>query len=132
MTKFEVKTKLTKVFEELEKQGIISRQKFSCCSNCGGYEITEIAVEKIKNGTPKEEIKGCCFYHKQDEDGWKDGYSLMLRYGDMSSQEFGNIGLSTVEVGNIICTELDKQNIVYEWDKNPNNCIEVKNPEGRE
>jgi|WetSurSiteA1Bulk_404760.scaffolds.fasta_scaffold02200_9 hypothetical protein len=131
MTKFTVKNKLTKVFEELEKQGIISRQNFSCCSNCGGYEITGIAVEKIKNGTSKEEIKGCCFYHNQDEDGWKEGQNLMLRYGDMDSTEFGEIGLPTIEVGKIICSELDKENIVYTWDQNPNKCIEVHNPDRR-
>lgn len=131
MTKHSVKLKLRNAFEELEKQGILSRMNFSCCSNCGGYEITQIAVEKIKNGTPKEAIKGCCFWHNQDEDGWKEGYNLMLRYGDMSSTEFGDIGLSTLEVGKLICTELDKQNIVYNWDQDPNKCIEVKNPDGR-
>lgn len=131
MTKQTVKIKLRKVFEELEKQGILAKMNFSCCSNCGGYELTTIAVEKIKNGTPKEAIKGCCFYHNQDEDGWKEGHNLMLRYGDMSSTEFGNIGLSTLEVGKIICSELQKENIVYDWNEDPNRCIEIHNPDRR-
>jgi hypothetical protein len=129
MTKEEIHEKLKQLFKDLRKQGIISRMNFSCCSSCGGYEITTMAQKRIDEGTPKESIRGCCFYHHQDQQGWDRNESLMLRYGDMSSEKYGDIGLPTIEVGKIITSLLDKYGVQYKWDGNPNSCIEITNPD---
>ena len=104
--KTEVRTGLRAAFKDLRSQGLIARMNYMCCSNCAGYNLTQQAVKKIQKGTPQEEIKGCAFWHNQDEMNWKETGKLMIGYGDMNSHEFGAIGLETKKVGEIIVEAL--------------------------
>ena len=139
--KTRVYRRLNRAFHLMRKRGLIAKANFSCCSNCGGYEITTLAEKMIDGGKPKDEIKGCCFYHAQDNEVideylergkyWKRFVpkfpkdALHLRYGDMHSSNHDVIGLSTREVGVIVCECLMEAGVGHRWDGNPGQTIRV-------
>lgn len=67
-------TSLTRAFDELEEQGIIARQNFSCCGTCAPGEIQE----ERKGGNPS---RGYVYYHMQDAEQLVEDRSTMLGYG---------------------------------------------------
>src|SRR5579883_3124579 len=54
--------KLDAAFDELEQQGIVSRQNFTCCQTCGHAEIWD----EVELARQDAEVKGYVFYHMQD------------------------------------------------------------------
>lgn len=119
-------TRLTKVFRELRKQGLIARQNFLCCGNCAGSQIACDITEMIDKGKDRASIKGCVFYHQQDAERFREGYDLWLAFGNVDTEKYGKVGLSTVAVGYMVCAELAKAGIRYEWDGNESKRISVK------
>jgi len=110
------KTRLNNAFKEMRKQGLITRQNYLCCQTCAGYGITTDVVEMIKNGRKKkEDIKGCVFYHHQDNELLKRNHSFYLAFGSLDSKELGLIGLNTKDVGKIVCDCLSKNQIEHSW-----------------
>jgi len=114
----EMKARLTKAFRNMRKEGLLARQNFECCSSCAGYSMTLRARELISNGKEKSEIKGCCFYHAQDNDDLVVGRGFYLSYGPMDSQEHGVIGLSNEEVAKIVIKCLKDAGVETDWDGN--------------
>jgi hypothetical protein len=128
---------LDAAFEALTEAGFLARQNFMCCSNCAGTALANEAEKLVDAGTPP---KGCVFYHEQDAEVFgydeedEDGYvsrnrrcgNLMIRYGNLDTTKHGEIGLPTVEVGQIVCKTFDKFGVPYEWDNDPSSCIEVR------
>jgi len=104
-------------FKNLRKQGLIARANFLCCSNCAGSEI-----ESYVSNLPEEKakrIKGCVFWHKQDEDDiWRHG-EMYLAYGSIDSSKHGEVGLPTKEVGELVVRALKEQGLSVEWDGDP-------------
>lgn len=123
-------SKLSDAFEELRKRGYLARMNFACCGNCAGYELTTIAVRSIKSGKfKKEDIKGCVFFHAQDNDSRKREGAFHVGYGPLESQEFGTIGHSAAETGKEVCEVLTQFGIATEWDGDPHQRIWViENP----
>lgn len=134
--------RLNRAFHLMRRRGLIAKANYECCSSCAGYGITNEAVKLIDSGKrTKDSIKGCCYYHGQDneivrqylyeERSWrrcdpvfpKD--SMMLRYGPLDSQEHGEIGLSTKEVGMIVCDCLMEAGVKFAWEGDPGRCIEI-------
>ena len=103
--------KVLKAYTELRKEGIVCRANFSCCSNCGGYEITDIAEKMVRDG---KTVNGCVFWHRQDEDCYWENGLLYLRYGDMESTELGtSIHDLFKRTGWIEETDIEK--LIAEW-----------------
>lgn len=125
----EAKEKLNEAFKLLRKEGIIARQKFSCCNGCGGEEIATDVEKMIDAG--RTAPKGATFYSKQG--GFIDSpdtrfarvTKLYLTFGQVHTQKYGEVGLPTVEVGKLICTALDKVGLHYEWDGTADNSIVI-------
>jgi hypothetical protein len=69
--------RLDQAFAALNRQGIVARQDFSCCNNCGFTEIWD-EVEETEKQQP---VEGYVFYHLQcTEEAIKTGQLLMC-YG---------------------------------------------------
>jgi hypothetical protein len=130
------KDNLNKAFKALRALGMLARQSFLCCSNCAGTALANDAEKMVDAGkTPK----GCVFYHRQDaaalvppswDRPWRsrrpaDKRTLMIRYGKLDTNKHGNVGLPTVEVGKLVCKTFDECGVPYEWDGNPDSCIQV-------
>jgi hypothetical protein len=117
------KTKINKAFRLMRKAGLIAKQNYWCCQGCAGCAITNEAVQLLTAG---KTVKGCCFYHKQDEDDRKEGYDFHLAYGTMQSSSLGQIGTSNEEIGQIVAQCLREAEVPYEWDGKGNTRIMVK------
>jgi hypothetical protein len=127
MTKNEVRSNILKAFAYLRRKGIIARANFLCCQTCAGYDITQIAVKRVNAG---KEVKGCVFWHAQDEQNWQRSGSMFLAFGNMDSGDLGgNIGLETTLVGKIVVEALKKFNVPYEWDGSSGRRIKVMEKE---
>ena len=69
--------RLDSAFAALNAQGIVARQDFSCCNNCGFTEIWDEVEEEEK----QHSVEGYVFYHLQcTEQAIKTG-QLLMAYG---------------------------------------------------
>jgi len=69
--------RLDEAFASLNQQGIVARQDFSCCNNCGFTEIWD-EVEKEEERRP---VEGYIFYHLQCTERAIQTGQLLLAYG---------------------------------------------------
>ena len=53
--------RLDEAFAALNRQGIVARQDFSCCNNCGFTEIWD----EVEEAEKQQPIEGYVFYHLQ-------------------------------------------------------------------
>jgi len=121
--KKEARAKVIEVFREMRKLGFLARADFLCCNTCARYSLTNRAEELREKG---KEVKGAMFWHKQAEQGFWDDGRLFIVSGTLDSDKFGEIGLPTVEVGEILSEALKKEGIIVVWDGNPEEKILVK------
>lgn len=70
--------RLDKAFAELEERGVICRQDFTCCGNCG---VAEIGVELNEAERRGIHVRGYAFYHQQDTERAVEGDGVYLNYG---------------------------------------------------
>ncbi len=89
--------RLDAAFAELEGDGILARQHYSCCATCGVAEIHGELDRAEKSGSP---ARGFTFFHMQDTEHAIAGESLYLSYGsaDRDSQASVAIGREVVDV----------------------------------
>lgn len=71
--------RLRTAFDQLEEEGIVARENFTCCGTCGAAEIgTEIEDFEAQTGRP---ASGYVFFHQQDTDRATEGGGLYFNYG---------------------------------------------------
>ncbi len=121
-----MKSKLTKAFRLMRKEGLIAYQNFLCCQSCASSEIVE-RFEKM-NETKRVKIKGVCFYHHQDEQNFRDSGRGYLAFGSVSykdpvtGQEI-ETPLPVVEVGKLVTKCLTEAGLKVEWDESEHHRI---------
>lgn len=99
--------RLDDAFAELTRSGIVCRQDFSCCGNCGVAEIGgEIETER-QAGVP---VRGYAFYHMQDTESAAGGYGLGLNYGALEKGED-----AALTVGRKITETLERHGLKTDW-----------------
>jgi len=122
----ETRIKVKEAFRQLRKEGFIARANHLCCSNCAGYNLTEKATEDVELGKKKkEEIKGCVFWHNQDDESFNRRGILFLSFGNLHSQQIGDIGIGTLEVGKRVVEVLREKGLDVEWPEDTSIRIEV-------
>jgi hypothetical protein len=113
MEKQKVRNNVLKAFAQLRKEGYLAKANYLCCQTCAGYALTATAVKLVKAG---KEIKGCVYWHKQDEKNfWKNGI-FYLSFGPLDSKQHGKIGLPTIKVGKHVVAVLKQHSVKTEWD----------------
>ena len=118
-----VKLKLTEAFKILRKEGFIARQNFMCCGNCAGYDIATIVSKMPEKKRAK--VKGCVFYHHQDNDRLKETGKVMLAYGPLETSAHGTVGLPDVEVGRRVVEVLKQVGLTVDWNGEGSQRIET-------
>ena len=89
--------RLDSAFSALNTQGIVARQNFSCCNNCGFTEIWD-EVDKEETQHP---VEGYVFYHLQcTEQAIKTG-QLLLAYGSVEEDPEAFLGVANKIVGEL-------------------------------
>jgi len=110
--------RLDMAFAALERAGVVSRQDFSCCGNCGVGEIQDEMGKVGKTGT---RVRGYAFYHMQDTESAVEGGGLYLNYGAVEDGE-----AAAVEIGKEIAASLKQQGLQVDWDESWAKRIGVK------
>ena len=107
--------RLDRALAKLEAVGVVARQNFSCCNNCGHQEILEAVSEVRERG---HKVMGYVFYHQQDTDSALGGEGLHLRYGSVKRG-----GEAIAEVGRCIASVLGEEGLVVRWNDDPTQTI---------
>ncbi len=84
--------RLDAAFDDLEKDGIVARQNFTCCQSCGSYEIGD----EIDAAKKKGAVIGYTFYHQQDTESAADGCGLYLLYGALKAKDAKRVAKAIV------------------------------------
>jgi hypothetical protein len=100
--------RLDAAFEELEAEGVISRQNFSCCGTCGSSEIWDEIAAVEEGGSAAH---GYAFYHMQDTESAAEGDGLYLNYGACAEGEE-----AAVAIGHEIVSRLEEHGLSTDWD----------------
>lgn len=105
-------------FDELERNGVVSRQNFSCCGTCGAREIWDEMEERFNAGHP---VRGYTFFHVQDTESATEGYGLCLNYGSVDEGEAPALGIAQEVVDS-----LRRHGLTVHWDGTWSKRIEVE------
>jgi hypothetical protein len=101
--------RLTAAFTVLDAAGIVAREDFACCQNCG---VTEIGGEVSESAVG---VRGYAFYHQQDTDDAVEHGSLHLAYGPFNAEPQPGTD-PIVEVGREVADTLRAQGLTVIWD----------------
>ena len=75
--------RLELAMDTLEDNGVVARQNFTCCGNCGAAEIgTEIEDYEAMG----HQARGYVFFHQQDTESAVEGHGLYFSYGAAHSE----------------------------------------------
>lgn len=109
--------RLDRAFACLEAAGIVARQNFSCCGNCGAGEIWG-EIDAV--ASPGMRVRGYVFYHQQDTESAADGYGLCLSYGATTEGE-----QPALEVAHEIVATLKAHDLPTDWNGKCSTRIDV-------
>lgn len=80
--------RLDRAFESLEAAGIVARQHFSCCNNCGHKQI----LLEVRRKQKQQECKGYAFYHRGDTERAARTGILYITFGDVGGAGAVGVG----------------------------------------
>jgi hypothetical protein len=110
--------RLDQAFADLDRSGIVARQNFTCCQNCGHAEIgDEIAAAEESGIRPI----GYTFFHWQTTDRVVEDGNLYLYYGAVAGD-----GAASVRVGRAIVETLERHCLAVEWNGTLDKAIHVR------
>ena len=109
--------RLDEAFADLESRGVICRQDFSCCSNCGESEIGAEMGDAENAGVA---VRGYAFYHMQDTERAVDGGGLYLKYGAVEPGDEAGVA-----IGREIDAALKAHGLRTEWNGQLSDCVRV-------
>lgn len=112
-TEQETTTNLDRAFDELEEAGIIARQDFACCGNCG---VSEIGGERDDS----RDWLGYIFFHQQDTARLVDSGSLFLFFGLFQPGDVDEF------VNAQVLPRLNRHGLNATWNGDPATRIEVE------
>jgi hypothetical protein len=98
--------RLDSAFTALNAQGIVARQDFSCCNNCGFTEIWDEVEKEEKNHS----VEGYVFYHLQCTERAIETGQLLMAYGCVEEDP-----KAFLSVANKIVAELRKAGLNASW-----------------
>lgn len=99
--------RLDAAFDALEAQGVVCRQNFTCCGNCGAAEIGDEMAAMEAEGFV---VRGYAFFHAQDTEAAVDGGGLYLSYGAAGRDDD-----ASVAIGRLVVVELTAQGLDVDW-----------------
>lgn len=98
--------RLEEAFAALNRQGIVARQQFSCCNNCGHTEIWD----EIEEAEEEQPVEGYVFYHFQSTERAIEAGTLYLTYGCVAEDE-----AALIRVAQKIVAELQQAGLKVSW-----------------
>lgn len=80
--------RLDRAFAKLEEAGIVARQHFSCCNNCGHKQI----MLEVRRKQRQEACIGYAFFHRGDTERAAKTGILYITFGDVGGGSFDGEG----------------------------------------
>ena len=112
--------RLSTAMDALESKGIVARENWWCCSNCGvdqiGYEIEDVA----RRG---KRPRGYAFFHDQDVQAAVDGGLLYLDYGNADPHYSAR---KSEVIGQDVVRSFKAAGLDVEWNGNLSRRIAVR------
>lgn len=103
--------RVTAAFRALDAAGIVAREEFACCQNCG---VAEIPAEA-------ETGRGFAFYHAQDAERAARGGRLHIAFGSWPGSPSTAAG-----IGAEVAAALRAEGLDVPWDGSPDERISVR------
>ncbi|MFG1650900.1 DUF6891 domain-containing protein [Micromonospora sp. NPDC049275] len=103
--------RLTAAFRTLSAAGLVARENFTCCQNCGADEIGD----EVPRGRT---ARGYAFYHRQDAERGVDGAGVFVTYGLFGQPV-------SADIGEEVAAALRAEGLTVHWDGNPGTRIRV-------
>ena len=110
--------RLVAAFSDLEQAGIVARENFSCCCNCGSSEIWDEVKNVEEDG---QQVRGFTFFHMQDTERAVEGQGVYLSYGAVKEGE-----APALEIARKVATTIQRHGLVVDWDGTWNKRIGVR------
>lgn len=98
--------KLDEAFAELDRNGIVARQNYTCCQTCGH---TEINYELGKTSVHRR-VRGYVFFHQQDAEHVATSDNLYLAYGTLAGTDD-----DAVAIAHEVVSVLRRFGLAVEW-----------------
>ncbi len=137
--RLEIKSRLSRAFALMRRDGFVARQNFLCCRNCAGtriaYDLRAYSAEK------RATCKGAVFYTRQDAEGlaprdrfWRgsgrEEFSLHIAFGqvDFAAKDDGAmiaVGVNAVIIGRALVEQLGRCGLRTNWNGSEETCVEV-------
>lgn len=110
--------RLDAAFQAINAKGIVARQHFSCCNNCGFTEIWDEIEKEEAEGKP---VYGYVFYHLQcTQHAMKTG-ELFMAFGSIEDEES-----ALQQVVDTILVELGRAGLRASWAGSTNHPIVIR------
>ncbi len=106
----------------LEANGILFRQNFACCQNCGFAAVTSEVDSATSLG---QTVRGLVFFHWNDTERAVDGHGLGLSYtafGDLIPEAHAAASLS---IGSELVDALRREGLAPKWSGKLNQRVKV-------
>lgn len=111
--------RLRAAFADLEKQGVVTRENYTCCGNCGAAEMWEDEIPALKK--KRKDLRGFVFFHQQDTDHAIEGHGLYFDYSGLDRTDEG-----TVAVGKLLVKALKDHGLKkVKWNGSPDRRVQV-------
>ncbi len=104
-------------FAALNDSGIVCRQNFSCCTNCG---ISEIKYETAAEREEGRNVRGYAFYHMQDTERAMAGGRLYVHFDAVEESEEAGVG-----IGKEIYDALERHGLAASWNGQLSECVGI-------
>jgi hypothetical protein len=114
--------RLNAAFAALNARGIVARQDFSCCNNCGFTEIWD----EVEEAEKQQPVEGYVFYHLQSTERAIETGQLLMAYGCAEDDPE-----AFLRVGNEIVAELCRAGLDASWGGSAGHPIVVEGMEWR-
>ena len=98
--------KIERAFRDLEKMGVVTRQHFACCNDCGHREM-QSELRRLRKGAS---VRGFAFFHHQDTQRAIKQGTLFLTFDAIEK----NVE-KAVEIGGIVLDTIRKTGLKAEW-----------------
>jgi hypothetical protein len=96
----------------LEANGILFRQNFACCQNCG---FAAVAAEVDAAAASGQTVRGLVFFHWNDTERAVDGHGLGLSYTAVGDIEPETYPAATLSIASELVDALRHEGLTPKW-----------------
>jgi hypothetical protein len=130
----ETRESVMAVMAEMRKLGYVARANFMCCGGCAGSAISKDTAKNVLAGKKKLPAGGV-FWHRQDEESFREHGELNIRYGRIECWDdekcIWKSELPDSYIGHLLERKLKEKGLKVEWSGDVDETITVHAEQGK-